>query len=81
MHDAKGNPLKKGDTVVIPCKVTALISSPDHANVGLETLGGRLPDGLKEQFINLNTKQLYRANDGDDFEIRIAKEGGHEFLT
>ena len=81
MHDAKGNPLKKGDTVVIPCKVTELMSGSEYANVGLWTLGGRLPDGMKEHFLDLNTKQLYRANDGDEFEIRIAKEGGHEFLT
>lgn len=59
MHDKNGTPLKVGDIVVIPCKVTHLCdSTPDYCNVECETLYGRRPDGNKERFGAINTAQL-----------------------
>lgn len=66
MHDAKGRPLKVGDTVLIPAKVTFLNeSTEDFCNVGVETSIGRRPDGLSEKFGAINTGVLLRHNPGD----------------
>lgn len=59
MHDVNGTPLKVGDTVLLPCKITELSASmPDYCNVAVETLLGRRPDGQKERFSAINTAQM-----------------------
>ncbi len=64
MHDVFGTPLKVGDLVFIPCRVTHLCeSTPDYCNVTVETLHGRRPDGEKSVFSAINTAQLERVED------------------
>jgi hypothetical protein len=79
MHDAKGRELKVGDTVIVPCEVTAVHPTPDCCNVTVQTLGGRLPDGNKDRFTT-NTKHLLRANAGDDTSIELVEDNGKTFL-
>lgn len=55
MHDRNGTPLKIGDIVMIPGKITQLSPSEEYCNVGVETLHGRRPDGAKETFYGINT--------------------------
>jgi hypothetical protein len=66
MHDAKGRPLKVGDTVLIPVKVTQLSEGEDYCNVSAMSIYGRRPDGAKESFGAINTGVMLRANDGDE---------------
>lgn len=65
MHDAKGRPLKVGDIVLIPAKITQVSPTEDYCNVSVETTHGRRPDGAKEQVSAINTGVLLRSNDGD----------------
>ncbi|MEP7314265.1 MAG: hypothetical protein ABI859_16900 [Pseudomonadota bacterium] len=55
MHDRNGTPLQKGDKVLIEAVVTDLGGGEDYCNVGVETVAGRRPDGLKERFSAINT--------------------------
>lgn len=58
MHDRNGTPLKVGDTVLIPAVVTSLGGGEDYCNVGVETVHGRRPDGMKEHMSAINTAVL-----------------------
>lgn len=58
MHDRNGTQLKVGDLVMIPGKVTQLSPGEDFCNVGVETVHGRRPDGMKENFYAINTAVL-----------------------
>jgi len=59
MHDRNGTPLRVGDIVMIPGRVTQLSeSTPDYYNVSVESLHGRRPDGMKEHFRAINTGVL-----------------------
>lgn len=73
MHDAKGRPLKEGDFVLIPAKLTMLSATEDYCNVSAQSTLGRRPDGQKENFSAINTGVLLRANDGDDNAEAIAE--------
>ena len=70
MHDAKGQLLKVGNKVLIPCVITEFEStSHDFCNVAVETVLGRRPDKEKERFSAFNTGVLIRAEPGDDTSI------------
>lgn len=66
MHDNTGRPLKIGDSVLIPGRVTAGISSEDFGNIGVESFFGRKPDDRRERFTAFNSNVVLRANVGDD---------------
>lgn len=55
MHDRNGTPLKVGDTVLIPAKVTHVSTEEGYCNLQLETVHGRRPDGTKESIYAINT--------------------------
>jgi hypothetical protein len=80
MHDAKGRELKIGDVVLMPCRIKAVYTTPDFCNVSLETIGGRSPDGQRNTYANINTKQLIRANDGDDSSYATFEDNSKTFL-
>lgn len=65
MHDCKGRPLSVGDTVLIPAMITTVSPSPDYCNVSVNVIATMPPNNSKSS-MTLNTKQLIRANDGDD---------------
>lgn len=65
MHDAKGRPLKEGDRVLIPGRITSTCATDEFCNVTVESLIGRRPDGSKETFSGFNAGVVLRANDGD----------------
>lgn len=67
MHDANGKPLKEGDVVFIPAKITSLSVGEDYCNVSLASVYGRRPDGAKETFGAINTGVLLRARPEDTF--------------
>ncbi|WP_428247200.1 hypothetical protein [Ferrovibrio sp.] len=69
MHDAKGRPLKEGDVVLIPAKVTKLYGGTDYCNVSVEAFYGRRPDGLKDTISSINTAAVLRAEDGDENDL------------
>lgn len=69
MHDAMGRPLKKGDIVLIPARITSTSATEDYCNVSVETALGRRPDGLKEHFNAFNTGVVLRANPGDENDL------------
>lgn len=81
MHDAKGRELKVGDTVIVPCRVVSVSPGAEFCNVSIETIGGRLPDGAKNSYGDINTKQLLRANEGDDTSIVPVEKDGKVFLS
>lgn len=58
MHDKNGTPLKVGDVVMIPAKITSLSAGEDFCNVAVETIHGRRPDDSKERFSAINTGVL-----------------------
>lgn len=80
MHDAKGRELQVGDTVLVPCKIKSLAKTEDFCNVNLETIGGRAPDGIPNSIGYINTKQIYRANVGDDTTLDTVTDNGKTFL-
>jgi hypothetical protein len=55
MHDRNGTPLKEGDLVLVPMRITQLSAAPDFCNVALASLYGRNPDGQKETVSAVNT--------------------------
>jgi hypothetical protein len=69
MHDAKGRELKVGDTVLIPAKITQLSPLEDYCNVGVSSVFGRRPDGLRETVSAINTGVMLRANAGDENDL------------
>lgn len=69
MHDAKGRPLKVGDVVLIPAKITSLSPGDDYCNVSAQSVFGRRPDGAKESFGAINTGVMLRAEDGDENDL------------
>jgi len=84
MHDAKGRELFVGDEVMIPCRITALHSSPDFCNVNLELIAtmpnGKTDEAYKSTFSAVNTKQLLRAKYGDDLTFSVVQEGAHTVI-
>lgn len=78
MHDAKGRPLSVGDRVLIPATINS-VSPGEYCTLNVETVGVMPGNGCKNQIYALNTKQVYRANDGDlplasiDSEVRDGK--------
>lgn len=69
MPDAKGRPLKAGDLVLVPCRITAVSPTEDYCNVALETVFSRRPDGKVETISAINTAVTLRANAGDENDI------------
>ena len=69
MPDAKGRPLKAGDLVLVPCRITAVSPTEDYCNVALETVFSRRPDGKVEHIGEINTAVTLRANAGDENDI------------
>jgi hypothetical protein len=65
MHDAKGRELKVGDTVVIPAVIKS-VQAGEYCTLDVETVGVMPGNGMKNQICALNTKQVYRANHGDE---------------
>jgi len=73
MHDAKGRPLKAGDTVLIPATITELGAGEDYCNVSAKSIYGRRPDKANETFNAINTGVMLRANDGDELPKDFSK--------
>ena len=69
MHDAKGRPLKVGDIVLVPAKITELYPTEDYCNVSAESVFGRRPDGAKERFGAINTGVMLRSNQDDENDL------------
>lgn len=69
MHDAKNRPLKAGDIILIPARITELYASEDYCNVSAQSVFGRRPDGAKESFSAINTGVMLRANPGDENDL------------
>lgn len=65
MHDVNGTPLKKGDIVLVPMRITDLGGGEDFCNVGLESVHGRRPDGAKERMSAINTGVVVKYADAD----------------
>jgi len=69
MHDAKGQPISKGDIVMIPCRVQSALANEELCNVTVETLASMPPNVGSRHTLTLNTKMLLRGNPGDDINI------------
>lgn|SRR5262249_2131054 len=54
MHDRNGTPLKVGDIIMIPARVTLVQPGPDYCNLSAQSLYGRKPDDMNENF-SINT--------------------------
>jgi hypothetical protein len=65
MHDRNGTPLKVGDVVLLPGRITQLSEgTADYCNVSVESLEGRRPDGAKETLcINTGVLVLHEHAD------------------
>lgn len=72
MHDAKNRPLKVGDRVLIPARITELSATADYCNVSVESALGRRPDGKPERASAINTAVLLRSNHDDTNDIEDA---------
>lgn len=82
MHDAKGRPLKVGDTVVIPAVVVQCGGDENFCCLDVETVGVMPGNGHKNKIHALSTKQVYRANDGDDnHSITTDERDGKVYLA
>lgn len=74
MHDAKGRPLQVGDRVMIPATITQTYEAFDYCNIVVETIA-TMPPNTSKTVSTLNTKQLLRANDGDDITYEVVVDG------
>jgi len=72
MHDAKNRPLKVGDRILIPARITELSATEDFCNVAVKSALGRRPDGRAETVSAINTAVILRANHGDENDIEDA---------
>ncbi|SRR5216684_4615995 len=82
-HDAKGRPLAAGDTVLIPFKVTQVMTGEDFCNLNLESIATMAPEHKYPTTLGaINAKQVIRANEGDDvsFLVLLRTDGGRELL-
>jgi hypothetical protein len=76
MHDAKGQELKLGDKVILPCRITNLGGGPDYCNVTIESLATMPPNHDSHVSIGaVNTTQVIRANKGDDTSFVVVVDG------
>lgn len=57
MHDRKGNPVKVGDIVSIPARVTETNPGAQTCNIHVELLEPNTPDGPKEGY-TLTARQV-----------------------
>lgn len=78
MHDCKGRELKVGDTVLVPCVVKQTVATEDFCNVTVETIAGMPPEHKSLTTVSaLNTRQVIRANAGDDvFFTKVVESNG-----
>lgn len=60
-HDLKGNEIKVGDIVNIPCKVNAVYITEEYCNLTLETNISMYPSDNKTS-ITINSKQVIKIN-------------------
>ena len=75
-HDAKGQALLPGDVVLVPFKVTKVHESDNYSNIDLETLATMPPENKhRSPFHAINSKQMIRANDGDDVSFTHITDG------
>ena len=58
-HDKRGEELKVGDTVMVPCRVKAIHLTEDYCNVDLETKLPMPPTGTV-QALTLNSRQTIK---------------------
>lgn len=81
MHDARGKGLKVGDTVMIPAIITQCSGDENFCCLNVETVGVMPGNGCKNTIYALSTKQVYRANDGDDVsDIATETRDGKVYL-
>ncbi len=77
MHDAKGRELKVGDKVMIPAVITDIHASENYCNVNTRvtaTMPGDKGSTPQVCAMNaINTRQLLRANDGDDLTFTVVQ--------
>lgn len=73
MHDCKGRPITEGDIVLVPFKVVATQATEEFCNVSLETIATMFP-GTSKSFLTANTKQVIRANEGDDTRFDVIED-------
>ena len=82
-HDAKGQPLAAGDIILIPFKITQVMTGEDYCNLSLESLATMAPEHKYPTTLSaINAKQVIRANEGDDvgFLVLLRADGGRELL-
>lgn len=58
-HDKRGDELKVGDTVMVPCKVKAIHLTEDYCNVDLVTKE-KMPPLETTTSITLNSRQVIK---------------------
>ena len=80
MHDAKGRELKPGDHVMIPCVVLMTHASPDFCNLDVESLATMPGNDSKLRIAALNTRQVLRANEGDDLSFVVRQSGASSII-
>lgn len=68
-HDNRGEELRVGDTVLVPCVVRAIHINADYCNVDLETKEPMWP-GMHKTAIVLNSKQTVKPR--VTFEYQLA---------
>lgn len=66
MHDAKGNLLKIGDKVMIPCVITEIQASEEYCNCTVELEYSMPPYTTKTTFSSINTKQLEKVMENNN---------------
>lgn len=81
MHDAKGRPLQVGDTVLVPAKVVQCSGDENFCCLDVETLGVMPGNGHHNRIYALSTKQVYRANDGDEIAVQVGEIDGKQRLV
>ena len=77
MHDAKGRPLAVGDTVMVPCTVVEVQAAADYCNVTLDSIALMAPGYKPVRVTSINTKQMLRANEGDDLGFEVVHADNH----
>jgi hypothetical protein len=74
-HDAKGNPIKAGDRIVIPATVLSVSVGLDGCNCSVELDYPMPPSSEKMQLSALNTQQVVKTTGGQIYPCGCRTSG------
>jgi hypothetical protein len=77
-HDSRGEELKVGDRILVPCRIKAIHLTEDYCNVDLETVEAMFPTQTPTT-LTLNSRQTVKPR--ATYEYRLAGLSGDDTVA